>query len=123
MSMMTMVMSTMMTVEGRFKIAEGLTLCLEELPTVSSFPEQRLFAPRSCCCCICPSHNNKIWFFHSLPNIVFFWPPESVLLWPGKAMADTSTVEEIQIRPDRTSEDGGDDDDDDVDDDDDIDDQ
>ena len=46
-------------------------------------------------------------------QLLFFWPPESVLLWPGKAMADTSTVEEIQIRPDRTSEDGDDDDDDD----------
>ena len=45
-------------------------------------------------------------------QLLFFLPPESVLLWPGKAMADTSTVEEIQIRPDRTSEDGDDDDED-----------
>ena len=44
--------------------------------------------------------------------LFFFWPPESVLLWPGKAMADTSTVEEIPTRPDRTSEDSDDDDDD-----------
>ena len=37
-----------------------------------------------------------------------------MLLWPGKAMADTSTVEEILTRPDRTSEDGDGDDDDDI---------
>merc|ERR1712223_1501259 len=72
MSMMKMVMSTMMTMATTITIAEGLTQSLEGLPRVSSFPEQRLFAP------------------------------ESVLLWPGKAIADTSTVEEIPTRPDRT---------------------
>ena len=55
-------------------------------------------------------------------QLLFFWPPESVLLWPGKAMADTWMVEEIRNRPDRTSEDGDGDDDDD-DDEDDIDDR